>query len=299
MIGFCLVAWGLVTAGLAAQPVQDFPRAGPGGSPGGPGFPGGFGPPGMGKERKILKTYDKNKNRILDIEERKTARAGLALENYRGGFGPRRGGPGGMGPPTTGTPGPKVTVESVKRFPGKDLYDLTTLRTLFLDFELPDWEKELEEFHGTDVDVPAKMTLEGTTHKGRVGVHFRGMSSYMGVPSGSKRSLSISIDLEDSSQRVMGVKSLNLLNCHEDASMMSTILYSQIANKYLPAPRANFVKVVINGESWGLYVNVEQFNKEFVDSRYKHKGGEAKPARWKVRGSPGGGGGLDYLGENP
>ncbi|MCY2945208.1 MAG: CotH kinase family protein [Planctomycetota bacterium] len=316
-IGICLVALGLLTSCLTAQPFQEpfpigpggqgFPPGGqgfpggpngPGGFPGGQGFPpGGFSFPGMSQERKILKTYDKNKNKILDLEERKIARAVMVLENNRGGFGGRR--PGGMGPQTTGTPGPKVTVEGAKLFPGKDLYDLATLRTLFLDFESPDWEKELEEFHGTDVDVPAKFTFEGDSLKGRVGVHFRGMSSYMGVQAGSKRSFSVSLDLEDSKQRVMGVKTLNLLNSHEDASMMSTVLYSQIANKHLPTPKANFVKVVINGESWGVYVNVEQFNKEFVASRFKPLAGGTKPARWKVRGSPGGGGGLEYLGENP
>src|SRR3712207_7113011 len=36
------------------------------------------------------------------------------------------------------------------------------------------------------------------------------------------------------------------------------------------------------------------FNKEFLAENYK----SSKGARWKVKGSPGGGGGLDYLGEN-
>jgi hypothetical protein len=52
---------------------------------------------------------------------------------------------------------------------------------------------------------------------------------------------------------------------------------------------------VINGEYWGVYVNVQQFNKEFLDENYK----TTKGNRWKVRGSPGGGGGVDYVGDNP
>src|SRR5262249_8172468 len=71
-------------------------------------------------------------------------------------------------------------------------------------------------------------------------------------------------------------------------------LYSHIARHYLPTPQANFVKVVINGESWGVYANVQQFNKEFLSENYP----STKGARWKVRGSPGGGGGLDYIGDN-
>ncbi|HEX2677397.1 MAG TPA: BamA/TamA family outer membrane protein, partial [Polyangiales bacterium] len=46
--------------------------------------------------------------------------------------------------------------------------------------------------------------------------------------------------------------------------------------------------------SWGVYVSAQQFNKDFVAENFRTTRG----ARWKVRGSPGGGGGLDYLGEN-
>jgi hypothetical protein len=53
------------------------------------------------------------------------------------------------------------------------------------------------------------------------------------------------------------------------------------------------VKVVINGESWGLYVSAQQFDKIFVEENFK-----SDAARWKVRGSPGGGGGLVYSGDN-
>ncbi|MEJ7637520.1 MAG: CotH kinase family protein [Singulisphaera sp.] len=47
---------------------------------------------------------------------------------------------------------------------------------------------------------------------------------------------------------------MNLLNSHEDPTFLHTVLYFDIARHYIP-PKANFVRVVINGESWGLYVN--------------------------------------------
>jgi len=52
--------------------------------------------------------------------------------------------------------------------------------------------------------------------------------------------------------------------------------------------------VVINGESWGVYVSAQQFNKDFVKDWF----GTTKGARWKVPGSPRGRGGLNYLGED-
>jgi hypothetical protein len=52
--------------------------------------------------------------------------------------------------------------------------------------------------------------------------------------------------------------------------------------------------VVINGESWGIYANVQQFDTTFVKENYKTD----KGTRWKVRGNPGAASGLEYLGEN-
>jgi spore coat protein CotH len=120
------------------------------------------------------------------------------------------------------------------------------------------------------------------------------MSSFGMVAAGSKRSLNLSVDLADEKQRLLGYKTLNLLNAHEDPSFISTVLYSQIARKHIAAPKANLVKVVINGESWGIYANVQQFNKEFMIDNFK----SPKGARWKVSGSPGGRGGLEYTGDN-
>jgi spore coat protein CotH len=138
------------------------------------------------------------------------------------------------------------------------------------------------------------MMVDGKEYPG-VGIRFRGMSSYRMVPSGSKRSLNVALDLVDSEQRLQGYKTLNLLNAHEDESMMGSALYSHIARKYLPAPKANLVRLVVNGENWGIYNNVQQFNKEFMQENFN----STKGARWKVSGSPMGGGGMAYLGDDP
>lgn len=261
-----------------------------GGKGGKGGFgPGGFGPPG-GETRKIVKDFDKNNDGWLNAEERKPARE--AVKKGGGGFG--FGGPKGFGRGEGGKPGPKVTPAEVPNYPDAKLYDGAVLRTIFLEFENADWEQEMQDFHGTDVDLPATATVDGKKYA-NVGVHFRGMSSYMGVGMGSKRSLNLSFDMADGKQRLYGYKTLNLLNSHEDPSMMSVVLYSHIAGRYMPTPKANFVKVVINGEYWGVYASVQQFDKVFLKENYK----TTKGTRWKVRGSPGGRGGLEYFGDDP
>jgi hypothetical protein len=191
-------------------------------------------------------------------------------------------------------PGRKLAPNDVKAYGKQPLYDRKTLRTLFLEFENSDWEKELADFYRTDVEVPVTMTVDGKVFK-QVGTHVRGMSSYMMVPEGRKRSLNLAVDFLQKDQRLGGYRTLNLLNSNGDPTFLRAVLFLQIARSYIPAPKANYVRVVINGESWGVYVNAQQFNTDFVKEWF----GTTKGVRWKVPGSPGGGGGLAYLGDDP
>lgn len=296
-----------------------FPEFGFG--PGGPGF--GPGPGGMGQNRKLVAQFDKDDDGRLNREERQAAREFLKKDRAAGGGrgfgfgpfggggppgvgfgGPRGRGPGGPGGPGGGPggfgradeppkPGPKLIPDEVKPIADTNLYEATILRTLFLEFEDEDWEAELADFNNTDVEVPATVTVDGKKYH-NVGVHFRGMSSFMAVGAGSKRSLNLSFDFVDEKQRLYGYKTLNLLNSHEDPTFLHTVLYLNVARHYIPAPKANFIKLAINGESWGVYVSAQQFNKEFVVDNFD----STKGARWKVQGSPGGRGGLEYLGDD-
>jgi len=272
------------------------------------GFPGGFGgrgPGGMGGHTKILEKFDKDEKGYLNAEERKAAREYLSSRQMggpggpgRGGRGGRRGfGPGGFGgeggATVTGKPGPKVSVAEAKKYGNEPLYEPTVLRTFFLEFEDADWDKELQDFYHTDVDIPAKLTVDGKVYPD-VGVHYRGASSYMAVPEGGKRSLDISMHLVHDDQRLLGYRSLNLLNSNADPTFMRTALYHYVSRQYIAAPKANWVRVVINGESWGIYVNTQQINSDMAKEWYN----TTKGARWKVPGSPGGRGGLAYLGDD-
>ncbi len=285
----------VVSTPLLAQPPQEGPAERAGGRAGFDRGPGGFGP--MNREDlKLVDQFDENDDGWLNLDERKATRASVeqrrSQQGRRGPGGGRRGPGGPFGNQQPAEPGRKVSPDEVEQFPTAELYDNTVLRTLFLDFESDDWEQELEAFKGTDVEVPATVTVDGTVYP-NVGVHFRGNSSYMMVSRGKKRSLNLSFDFLNRKQWLYGYKTLNLLNCAGDPSMMSAVLYAHIGRQYVPTPRANFVEVVINGESWGVYANVQQFDKIFLRENFQ----SAKGTRWKVPGSPGADGGLRYLGE--
>jgi len=283
-----------------APPLDSRPRAARPPSFDGPldgrGPSGRGGPPGGAREDiKLVQQFDNDGNKRLDATERKAAREHIVKDRAEGrsqSRGPRR-------PPRNENseppqPGPRVALSDAKSFPGEPLYASNVLRTFFLEFENADWEKELSDFHGTDVEVSAKLTVDGKAYPG-VGVHFRGASSYMMVGEGRKRSFNLSIDHEHDDQRLLGYRTINLLNAHRDPTFLRTVLYYHIARHYLPAPKANYVKLVINGESWGVYVNAQQFNKDFIKEWFD----DSKGARWKVPGSPRGNAGLTYLGDDP
>jgi hypothetical protein len=250
----------------------------------------GFGFGGPREELELVDRFDKNKDGRLDAAERRAARAVARSQGGSPRFGRFGFGAGGGTP----APGPKLAPGAVRSYPASvGLYDLTALRTIFLEFESPDWEEELADFHNTDVEVPATMIVDGRRFE-EVGVHFRGASSFMMVPAGYKRSLNLSLDFVHEDQRLGGYRTLNLLNANSDPTFLRAVLYTEISRQYLPTPRMNYVRVVINGESWGVYLNAQQFNSDFVRDYFGGKGG----ARWKVPGSPRGNGGLEYLGDS-
>ena len=248
----------------------------------------GGGPPVQGAEEDIplVGRFDRNGDGMLDHPERVAAREYLAAHPEL-----RRPARGGR-LTREGTPGPRLAEKDVMMYPDSvSLYDPASLRTFFIEFERPDWEQELEAFWHTDVEVAATLRVDGRTYR-NVGVGFRGNNSFTAVPAGLKRPLSLTMDFRED-QDLLGHKSLNLLNANQDPTFLRTPLYMDIARDYIPALEANFVRVVINGESWGIYVNQQTFSKEFLRDRH----GTTAGTRWK---SPNNsvGGGMSYLGDS-
>ncbi len=245
------------------------------------------GPFGFGQQEvHLVEQFDRDGNHRLNSAERQAARNFLDSQRGRG----RR-----IGTSTDPIPGRLLTPADLKPpYPTTPLYDAETLRTIFIQFEDADWESELVTFYNSDVDVPATVVVDGKTYN-EVGVHFRGNSSFRQIPDGYKRSLNLAFDFANGSQTLLGYRTLNLLNSHEDPTFLRTVLSQEIARDFMPALKSNFVRVVINAENWGVYVNNEQFNRDFLKEWFP----TAKGARWKVPGSPRGRGGLEYWGDEP
>ncbi|MBN2506579.1 MAG: CotH kinase family protein [Verrucomicrobia bacterium] len=74
------------------------------------------------------------------------------------------------------------------------------------------------------------------------------VKSYPGVPMYDAQTLR-TFFLEYENQRLGGYRTFNLLNAHGDPTFLRSVLYYHIARNYIPVPKANFVRVVINGEN--------------------------------------------------
>jgi len=234
-----------------------------------------------GFTQPLLARFDRDGDKKLNATERSAALNALGGNRSRSYFGQAA--------------GAKISPASVRSVPASvPFYDPGTLRTLFFEFEDSNWERELMAFKQTDIEVPATLTVDGKVYKD-VGVKFRGNSSFSMVPEGQKHSMNVSMDAFVKDQSLLGFTTLNLLNSHADPSYVHAVLFLQATREFMPAPRANYVRVVINGESWGIYPNVEQINKTFLKEWYKTGEG----VRWKVPGSLNARKGLEYWGDDP
>jgi hypothetical protein len=164
--------------------------------------------------------------------------------------------------------GKALAPENVKPAGDGDLYDLDTFRTFFLEVDSDDWDEELRVFRMSDVVIPATLTVDGRKYKD-VGLHSRDVDHARHVQPTFKRPFCISFDDLDPKQRFIGRRSLRLLNANGDVTAMGPVLYSAIAGPFAPTPKANFVRVVVNGESWGVYLNVEPIDETFWETRFK------------------------------
>ena len=122
-----------------------------------------------------------------------------------------------------------------------------------------------------DIYVPATLTYDGRDY-GPVGVHLKGMQSF--EPIDGKPSLRINIDKFAPAAAFFGLKDLTLNNMHSDFSMMhERIAYWVARQAGVPASRANHALVTVNGQSYGLYTNVETVKKHILSRAFGNNTG--------------------------
>jgi len=174
-----------------------------------------------------------------------------------------------------------------------DLYDETVLRTLHLKFAQSDWWSQLTNNAASQTEIPADLEVDNKTYSG-VGVRFKGNSSAR-VP-GQKKPFKIVMDFTDPDQDLYGYTTINLNNCFKDPTFCREVLTYRIARQYTAASKANFIKLVINNENWGVYVNVQQVNKAFMSEWLEDNDGNRYKGDRPSRSGPRDGTAMIWLG---
>jgi hypothetical protein len=127
-----------------------------------------------------------------------------------------------------------------------------------------------------------KDTLENT------GIRIRGNTSV----NAAKKSFRISINTYEPDRKWYGLEKLNLIGSHNDPVVArAKISWDMLRWMGIPAPRANHVKLYINGNYFGLYIHVEHIDEEFVQLRFGNNNGNLYKCLWPAD--------LAYKGSNP
>ena len=190
-----------------------------------------------------------------------------------------------------------------------DLYDPEVVGEVKIYFEVSDWDTLLDSLKraGHKERVPARVLVNGVELR-KVGVRYKGNSSYFNVRKygHTKLPFNLRADAFVEDQRFPGgYKTIKLSNGFRDPSFIREVLSYEIARQYMPASRANLIKVYVNDVYLGLYTNTESVNEDFLENYYKdHNNTFFKcDPEWHARQKEGcpesDKASLQYIGEDP
>jgi len=147
-----------------------------------------------------------------------------------------------------------------------DLYAEDVIQELTLEFTEDNWRFILDSlrFNGDEM-LRGVLTINGQRFPG-VGVRIRDTHSFK--PGEKRNNLHIQLNYSDDEQNYQGYQSLKLSTALRDPSMVREVLGFAIARNYMPSPKANYAKLLINETYYGLLVNIEPVDSKPFLARY-------------------------------
>jgi len=148
---------------------------------------------------------------------------------------------------------------------GNDLYDQSIMRTFKLTFSQSNWWTALRDSKQTETYVKADLEVDGKLYK-EVGIRTRGGSAYS-IPNRAnlqKLPFKISMDEFVSGQTLYGEEQMILNTGFWDPTFVREMLALKVVGEFVKCPRANYIKLVMNNENWGVYVIIQPANGQFV-----------------------------------
>jgi hypothetical protein len=147
-----------------------------------------------------------------------------------------------------------------------NFYDVNNIQEIQITFDQENWQYTLDSlrFNGSGL-LLGSVEINGQKFND-IGVRYRESRSFR--PGNKRNSLYIKLNFIDKEQNYQGHSSVKLSSALRDPSMVREVFGYEIARKYMPAPQANFTKVIVNGEYYGLFVNIQPIDDTFLTNYF-------------------------------
>ena len=150
-----------------------------------------------------------------------------------------------------------------------NFYDVNTIQNINITFEVENWKNDLDSLrYNGDGLLLGTVEINGQKFE-NVGIRYRGSKSF--TPGSKRNGLHLKLNYIQKEQNIQGNSTVKLSKALRDPSMLREVMSYEIARKYMPAPQANYAKVNINGEYYGLFVNVEAVEDNFLKNQFGSK----------------------------
>ena len=153
----------------------------------------------------------------------------------------------------------------------QDVFDVG-VRNIEIFFNEPNWDDSLDLYYanGTQRLIADSVIIDGEVDQD-VGIKYKGNSSYNA--NNIKNPLNIKLDYVNNGQSIDGYNVLKLSNGFRDPSFVREVLSYEMAREYMPASKATYANVFVDGTLIGLYTCVQSIDDDFTNEHfYERKG---------------------------
>ena len=154
----------------------------------------------------------------------------------------------------------------------QNVFDLG-VRNIEIFFSEVNWDDTLDLYYSNGNGqrlVADSIIIDGEVDQ-NVGIKYKGNSSYN--TNNGKNPMNIRLDYINNGQSIDGYNVLKLSNGFKDPTFVREMLSYKIAQEFMPAPKATYANVSVNGVLVGLYVCVQSVDDDFTNENfYERKG---------------------------
>jgi uncharacterized protein (TIGR03437 family) len=149
-------------------------------------------------------------------------------------------------------------------------FDDSTVKEVRLYFEDSNWYNTMVQNHQNqrtngDPYLPCRLKY-GTVDLPKIGCRFKGNSSFQ--RNGIKRPFKLDFNEFVPGTDFLGLSKLNLQTNDLSPDFMREKLFADFMGKFIPSLRMVHVKLYVNDAYYGLYIAMEQPDKNMMESRY-------------------------------